>query len=996
MNNFINILYTNANGLRNKITELQTASDLYNFHILCITETKINNDIFDAEIHLYNYDVFRKDRSTGQEGGGSAIYVHKQLMASLLKTFEAPDSLAILLNNEHVNLVIVCVYRSQALSHHENCIIIKQIQKIRVDYSQEIFLVGDFNLPQLCWKTGIVKAPHDTIDKNLLMQKLFLNAFQTKGLSWQLINGEITRRRCLEDGTIQESSLDQVLVTNPSIVRNVKIVPAFGKSDHLSILTQLQLCSDFRFFRSVKEVWGRFQPESIIDISSSIDWNYSSPDLGVEEMWSELFGKLMKVSENVPKIEVKCDSKGTVIQKVPWDCTSLKRKKREKDNAWSIFDSEPIPKNLNFALAKNIEFELKQTKCMVNYEKKITSNMRGNPKRFFSYLNSKRKIKNSVTVVKDSNGALCQSPQESSDILADFFSSTFVEEPFGPLNKTSYQECIDQIEDLVISEQDVLNIIEKMDTSKSVGPDNVHPKLISNLSKNKDFVKALTELYRQCYGSSYIPNVWKTAHVTAIHKKGCKSDAQNYRPVSLTCILCKVYEKIVRSHILAHVAPKIVPNQHGFTSGKSCLSNLLEFIDVANELIAAGECVDIFYMDFQKAFDTVPHYRLITKLKNLGIGGKTLSMISDFLSGRSFQVKVGDSLSETHEVTSGVPQGSVIGPLLFLIYINDLPDQIINYISLFADDVKMLTKSSAALTNQQDINKLLEWQDTWLLRFNVQDEKCKVLHVGKANPQHTYYIGDSQLPAVSFEKDLGVYVSNNLNWDDHIHKSIAKANSIVAWVNRSVICRTPEVMLNIYVTLVRPHLEYCVQLWAPVAKYGNWSIIMDLESVQRSFTRSIEGIGLLNYEERLQKLDLTTLLERRARGDLIEAFKILSGISSYGNKFFRLSRSGLNLLMPTGAQSTMQLDFFSRRVVKHWNKLPQYVINSTTVDNFKANLQKHKVTSIRYPTVSNSGNYWSLSQEVFNRINDSSRDSYTSFMMDNPHIARRKRINIHS
>ena len=190
-----------------------------------------------------------------------------------------------------------------------------------------------------------------------------------------------------------------------------------------------------------------------------------------------------------------------------------------------------------------------------------------------------------------------------------------------------------------------------------------------------------------------MPSIWKTANVTALHKKGSKCDPSNYRPISLTCILCKVYEKIIRTHILEHVSANISRMQHGFMIGRSCLSNLLESFDIINDFLSEGETVDIFYLDFQKAFDSVPHYRLLVKLKSFGINNKTLDTISDFLSGRTFRVKVGNASSEDFPVGSGIPQGSVLGPLLFLLYINDLPASIINSVSLFADDLKMYGKS---------------------------------------------------------------------------------------------------------------------------------------------------------------------------------------------------------------------------------------------------------------------------------------------------------------
>ena len=347
----------------------------------------------------------------------------------------------------------------------------------------------------------------------------------------------------------------------------------------------------------------------------------------------------------------------------------------------------------------------------------------------------------------------------------------------------------------------------------------------------------------------------------------------------------------------------------------------------------------IYYLDFQKAFDSVPHHRLMVKLRNYGITDKTLDVISDFLSGRSFTVKVGDSFSAFHEMTSGIPQGSVLGPLLFLLYINDLPEGLANYVSLFADDVKMIARSSTPDLNQLDLNKLCDWQNLWLLRFNMTDDKCKVMHIGKENPLNVYHMEGYLLPPVNHEKDLGVVVSSDLKWDTHIDACIKKAIACSAWVTRTIISREKHVMLNLYKTLIRPHLEYCVQLWTPVPQYGTWGTILAIEHVQRRFTRLIDGVGLMPYRERLDKLGITTLLERRARGDLIETFKIVSGIADYGKGFFKLSHNRNNLVIPVNINTPNKYNFISRRVVKFWNKLHVSVKISKTVESFKTNLE---------------------------------------------------------
>ena len=557
------------------------------------------------------------------------------------------------------------------------------------------------------------------------------------------------------------------------------------------------------------------------------------------------------------------------------------------------------------------------------------------------------------------------------------------------MEEDCYKISNDPIGDLDITNAMVKKELKKLVISKSMGPDNIPPKVLLALSENEGFVEAVTDLFTKCFSTQSMPKIWKTANVTALHKKGSKTDRSNYRPISLTCILCKVYEKLLRAHILMHVESKINKQQHGFVSGRSCLSNLLESLDSICDILAGGGTVDIFYLDFQKAFDTVPHNRLKIKLESYGICNKTLNVISDFLDNRSFKVIVGNENSDSFSVTSGVPQGSVLGPLLFLLYINDLPEKVRNHVSLFADDLKMHGKSLEREFNQKDLDELYKWQLVWILTFNIKDNKCKVMHVGKNNPCNKYYLGDALLPAVTLEKDLGVLHNNSLTWGDQITNCVKKANSIVAWICRTVISRSVEVMLPLYKTFVRPHLEYCVHVWSPLPSHGNWGLIIQIEDVQRSYTRLINGIGTSTYECRLKALGLTTLLERRARGDLIETFKIISGIVNYGHNLFNLSSRSQKLVSRPGDQNRFKHSLLSRRVTSYWNRLPVGVKSVKTVDSFKNALCKFKTNNYSSP-----GQYWELSNQIFNRIDNRNHSEYVTFLENNPQVAKARKVNI--
>ena len=232
------------------------------------------------------------------------------------------------------------------------------------------------------------------------------------------------------------------------------------------------------------------------------------------------------------------------------------------------------------------------------------------------------------------------------------------------------------------------------------------------------------------------------------------------------------------------------------------------------------------------------------------------------------------------------------------------------------DDLKLIANASRFDIVDADLKALERWQEKWQLRFNPV--KCKVLHIcGNDNPFNIYSLDGIELETIESEKDLGLIVNNKLDFGDQIKNCLSKANKMIAWISRNIICKSKDVMVLIYRSLIRPHLEYCVQAWSPNPRFGNWGLILSIEKVQRKFTRLINDIGTLPYGARLQSLNLTTLAERRIRGDLIEVFKIVRGIVNYGQNMFRMSRSNLNILSRGSKVSNLRKDFFSERVINH-------------------------------------------------------------------------------
>ncbi|CAM5175590.1 unnamed protein product [Natator depressus] len=268
-------------------------------------------------------------------------------------------------------------------------------------------------------------------------------------------------------------------------------------------------------------------------------------------------------------------------------------------------------------------------------------------------------------------------------------------------------------------------------------------------------------VYNLSFKSATVPSDWKIANVTPIFKKGSRGDPGNYRPVSLTSVPGKLVETIVKNKIVRHIEHhKLLPkSQHGFCKGRSCLTNLLEVFEGVNKHVDKGDPVDI---DFQKAFDKVRHQRFLCKLSCHGIRGKILSWTENWLKDREQRVGINGKFSEWRGVTSGVPQGSVLGPMLFNLLINYLEKGVKSKVAKFADDTKLLkivkTKADCEAF-QKDLTKLSDWATKWQMKFNV--DKCKVMHIGKDNPNYTYNMMGANLATTNQEKDLGVIVDSS-------------------------------------------------------------------------------------------------------------------------------------------------------------------------------------------------------------------------------------------
>ena len=411
-------------------------------------------------------------------------------------------------------------------------------------------------------------------------------------------------------------------------------------------------------------------------------------------------------------------------------------------------------------------------------------------KRFWKYVASKRKDNSGISTLRRDDGTATTDAKEIADLLNKQYKNVFtLENPELPKLKPSDTPSMRKI---TITVNGVKKQLQTLDASKSTGPDNIPTRVLKETAN--ETAPYLTEIFQQSLDQGCVPDDWKHANVSAVFKKGRRDVPSNYRPISLTSVSCKILEHIIFHHIMEHLEQHniLVDTQHGFRKHRSCETQLINTLETVAQLYDTKHQIDLVVLDFSKAFDTVAHKRLCLKLDHVGIRDIThtntscemdtcngeceqqlLKWFKSWLFGRTQRVIFDGQSSDVCHVTSGVPQGTVLGPLCFLIYINDIADNLSHdtHLKLFADDSLIFRAISSihdSITLQQDIDSQMKFHPS----------KCQVMTVcRKKKPhQHDYDMQGHRLSHVNSIQYLGVNIQNNLQWNKHIHHITSKAN----------------------------------------------------------------------------------------------------------------------------------------------------------------------------------------------------------------------------
>ena len=570
----------------------------------------------------------------------------------------------------------------------------------------------------------------------------------------------------------------------------------------------------------------------------------------------------------------------------------------------------------------------------------------GNVNDFYRYVNSKTKSRSPVPPLLKEDGTYAVDDLEKASLLNKYFVSVFTKDNGHTPNFAPKVPENVGLHSVAFSYDKVVKALRRLPSKCSRSPDGFPALFLKSIAN--EIAVPLAKLFEMTMQTGVLPEIWKTALVTPVYKKGHSSLCSNFRPISLTCVICKVAERIVADELLLYLRQRnlIASVQFGFLARRSTCTQLLSVLNEWTRAVNAKMRVDAVYIDFAKAFDSVCHAKLLKKLKGYGVNYELLGWISAFLSNRTQCVCVGDAMSDFAPVVSGVPQGSVLGPLLFLVYINDIVSCLegSSGVVLFADDSKFYDarKGPDAANLVSTLRNFVGWASEWQL--TVAFEKCNVFSVGKRYaPECRYEMGTTQIEPVSVIRDLGIQVSENLKPSVHCAYITAKAYSRCKLILKCFKTRNLFLLLRAYKTYVRPILESCTEVWNPYLLKD----ILCVERVQKYFTRMALfkcGVQYLEYAGRLKFLYLDSLELRRLKADLHMVFKIVHGLVDLRfDEFFAFDTSPYNLrghAYKLKCSEKYNLEcrkhFFSQRIVKVWNSLSTNVVHCTSLSSFKS------------------------------------------------------------
>lgn len=860
--------YQNVRGLNTKIRTFYQNSLCSDYDIIALSETWLSSGVSSSELFSTNtFNVFRQDRTSGRGGGVLLAVSHRFIAQALpIHCLFNIDVLCVKLNLNNVNLIVIVIYIPPQTTLFNYICFFEYLETLDI-INGNVIILGDFNISELLnhYVDNFVNVKLNAFNSflnlcNLTQQNRILNC-----------NNNILDL-VLHSETI-DCSVDR---ENEPLVYEDKYHPS------LNICLKIRHCAfnNFNYSGRSRYNFKHADFNILYNLICNTNWDCLKDYTDVNDMCNAFYGELYQIiNETVPK-------KTITFSKYPrWFNKNIIRNIKIKNHYLRM--NKRISSNFYRLKIKHVRKLIKQ-EISTAYDiflNNAEESLRKNPKLFWSHINdklSKTRIPGTVSF----NNISYSSPQGIVDAFAAYFASVYDDRPNIAVPSTCYNfNCNTNLYMKAISEYDVIQACKRLKANFTMGLDNIPAFLVTDCISA--LVQPLLIIFNCIIQYNVFPDCWKLARVTPVFKKGISTDVKNYRPISIISNFAKIFEIIIAKCIFNHVEKNITPYQHGFFSGRSTVSNLCLFTHYVSEVLADRKQVDVIYTDFSKAFDMVPHSLILRKLDRFGLSNNIIQLLGSYLFNRMNVVEHGGYISEPFHSPSGVPQGTNLGPLLFIMFIDDIVYVIKSNVLLYADDLKLFKKIVTyedCKCLQDDLDALSVWCYNNGLSFNIQ--KCKHLSFCRnfSRIDFNYNICGIPLVNVNTFKDLGVIFDVKLSFIAHINAICEKACKMLGFVIRnSRDFRNIDAIKSLYFAYVRSVLEYGSVVWSPI-----YSVHIDrLESIQRKFLKFLyfKTHGFYpprGYDQNALQLEFFTqsLQMRRVIAQCVFLFRTVNSIIS--------------------------------------------------------------------------------------------------------------------